>query len=287
MTRKRGDKKANPRLSSSRPRAAQQSLSRPITLLTDFGSGDYFVGAMKGAILSVNPRASIIDITHDIPPQDVSAGAFTLLAACRSFPEETIHVAVVDPGVGSERLPILACAGNQFFVGPDNGLFSYVVEQDPSYRVFQISNSKLFRQPVSSTFHGRDVFAPVAAALSVGLAPDTVGGEIKDIVMLEPLAPIELGDRQVKGRILQIDHFGNCITNFTIDTLPGDNWMLSINRRTITTFKRFFAEETPSREKLFAIWGSAGFLEIAAQDTSAAKILAAKRGQTVIASSKD
>src|SRR5918997_2948904 len=141
-----------------------------VTLLTDFGGADYFVGAMKGAILSADPRAVLVDLTHDIPAFDVEAAAFTLLAACEAFPAGTVHVAVVDPGVGSARRALAAeCAGH-FYVGPDNGLFSYVFERGPGVaRVFRLTNREYSRQSVSSTFHGRDVFAPVAGALSSGV----------------------------------------------------------------------------------------------------------------------
>src|SRR5260370_24852481 len=149
-----------------------------ITLLTDFGSQDYFVGAMKGVILSINPAVRIMDITHEIPQQDTNAAAFNLLAAYQDFPSGTIHVAVVDPGVGSNRKAILIECAGQFFVGPDNGVFSWICEREGSFRARELSNEKFFRQPLSSTFHGRDVFAPVAAALSTGADTVEVGPEI-------------------------------------------------------------------------------------------------------------
>jgi S-adenosyl-L-methionine hydrolase (adenosine-forming) len=147
--------------------SASACLDAPIvTLLTDFGTADYFVAAVKGVIVAANPKVRLIDITHDIPPQDIESAAFTLLAACSAFPDGTIHLAVVDPGVGSERRPILIHLGKQFFVGPDNGIFSYVCERDEETggnpKTFHITNEKIFRQPVSTTFHGRDIFAPVA-----------------------------------------------------------------------------------------------------------------------------
>src|SRR5215207_1942260 len=162
-----------------------------ITLLTDFGTADYFVGAVKGAILSVNPAATIVDITHEIPPQDVAAGAFTLLATYKTFPAGTIHVAVVDPGVGSTRRPIIVSANEQFFVGPDNGLFTYIYDREPSPRTFHVTADRYFRPEPSTTFHGRDIFAPVAAALSNGVAPEEFGPEIDDEVRLAPsLEPV-------------------------------------------------------------------------------------------------
>src|SRR5260370_26517512 len=133
-----------------------------ITLLTDFGSQDYFVGAMKGVILSINPKACIVDITHEIPPQDIRAGAFNLLASYQTFPSGTIHVAIVDPGVCSARRGVLVECAGQYFVGPDNGLFSWVCERERKFRAGHLVNEKFFRRPVSDTFHGRDAFAPLA-----------------------------------------------------------------------------------------------------------------------------
>jgi len=257
-----------------------------ITLLTDFGTADYFVGALKGAILSVNARAQIIGITQEIPAHDVQAGAFTLLAAYSSFPTGTIHVAVVDPGVGSARRPLLIATRNYFFVGPDNGLFSYVCEREQGVRVYQLTNEKFFRAPVSATFHGRDIFAPVAAALSNNVPPEAFGELIEDYVRLDPLAPLRESGAAWSAKIIHIDRFGNLITNITRRELSGDEFAegarLEIGGREISSFRRFYAEETGGAEgELFAIWGSAGFLEIAANRASAARLLHAERGQTV------
>ena len=257
-----------------------------VTLLTDFGTADYFVGAMKGAILSVNPEAQIIDITHEIPPQDIHAGAFTLLACYRDFPAHTIHVAVVDPGVGSTRRPILVVASDQFFIGPDNGLFSYILTREANGRIFHLTNEKYFRQPVSATFHGRDVFAPVAGALSAGVKPDELGEETTDFVQLASLAPQQLPEGSLAATIIHIDHFGNCITNITREYLPEElpahGLRLLINNHEVTSFHRFYAEEGTATGELFAIWGSAGFLEIVAFQASAAQSLNAQRGQAII-----
>ena len=242
-----------------------------ITLLTDFGTADYFVGAVKGAILSVNPKAVIADITHEIPPQDIEAGAFTLLACYNTFPAGTIHVAVVDPGVGSERRPIVVSVNEQFFVGPDNGIFSYICDRETSHRTFHVTAKKYFRPSPSTTFHGRDIFAPVAAALSKGVKPEQLGREIDDEVRLEPL------DRVT--RIIHIDHFGNCITNITRDQLKAGAGLV-IKGKTIRDFRNFYGEDPSS--KPFAIWGSAGFLEISVNGGSAAKTLRVKRGDKIV-----
>ena len=261
------------------------SSSPLITLLTDFGTADYFVAAVKGVILSANPSARIVDITHEIPPQDIEAAAFTLLAAYTSFPPGTVHVAVVDPGVGSSRRGIAIKVRQQFFVGPDNGVFSYVCD-GATPEVFHLTNQKFFRSSVSTTFHGRDVFAPVAAALASGVKPDELGPSLTDIVRLPSLTPVTGRNGRIEGRIIHIDRFGNCVTNITRGELPDNSIAagasLRINGRNITTFRKFFAEEASSRSRLFAIWGSAGFLEIAVTNGSAAKLLKAKRGDGVV-----
>jgi len=243
---------------------------------------------MKGVILSINPQARIVDITHEIPPQDVVAAAFTLLAAYQSFPPGTIHVGVVDPGVGSSRRPILATAAAQYFVGPDNGIFSYVLEREQEVQIFHLNREKYFRHPVSATFHGRDVFAPVAATLSNGVLPAKLGRKIADPVSLPTGVPVKSGKSALRGCILHIDHFGNCITNITRENVPVD-WLsngirLKVAGKVIKTLRRCFAEGNDKPEELFAIWGSAGFLEIAAANRSAAEMLRAKRGEVVLLS---
>ena len=245
---------------------------RAITLLTDFGTADYFVGAMKGVILSINPQAVIVDITHEIPAQDVAAGAFTLLAAYDTYPEETIHVAVVDPGVGSSRRPIVVSAGNHLFVGPDNGLFTHILERGPAFAAFHITDEKHFRHPVSNTFHGRDIFAPVAAALSTGVNPSSFGPQISDPILLF---------KSAEPHVVYIDHFGNLITNITRDDLQ-EGAKLTVNGHEISVFRRFFGENIGEPDEPFAIWGSAGFLEIAVNGGSAAELLQVKRGFTPI-----
>lgn len=262
-----------------------------ITLLTDFGTADYFVGALKGVILSVNGRARVLDITHEIAAHDVEAGAFTLLAAYDTFPQGTIHLAVIDPGVGSARRPILVSTERYFFVGPDNGLFSYVCEREPVVRVFHLTNEKFFRAHVSTTFHGRDVFAPVAAALSNGTRPEEFGEQIEDHARLAPLSPSrDAGDGAAwSARVIHVDRFGNLVTNITRRELAGAEFApgarLEIGGRAISSFRRFYAEESGSAngaaDELFAIWGSAGFLEVAANCASAARVLGVGRGQPV------
>lgn len=263
-----------------------------ITLLTDFGTEDYFVAAVKGVFLSSSPQARIVDITHDVPPQDVEAAAFTLLAVYSWFPPDTIHVTVVDPGVGSPRRPILVQAGRHYFVGPDNGVFSYVCEREENGgdapRIFHLTNTKYFHHPVSSTFNGRDVFAPIAGALAQGVKPAALGDKITDIIRLPSLRPEIAMDGTIKARIIHIDRFGNCVTNITqselTDQMITSGARIQVGGKFVKSFRRFFAEEIGTGDKVFGIWGSAGFLELAAANASAAKLWKIKRGDQVIVS---
>ena len=251
-----------------------------ITLLTDFGSQDYFVGAMKGAILAINSDASIVDLTHEIPPQDIRAAAFNLLAVYKDFPTGTIHLAVVDPEVGSARRGIIINCAGQFFVGPDNGSFSWICEREGNFCAVHLTNEKFFRHPVSQTFHGRDIFAPVAAAVSNGVALKEFGPAIDDLIQLESLVPKRVDGRVIEATIIHIDRFGNCITNLTRDHFAVGAKLL-VKGRQISSFREFFADRGADQSDLFCLFGSAGFLEIAAQDSSAAKILGAQRGDRV------
>lgn len=290
-TRESGSKESSSRVINLADPAGRTTTSTPvITLLTDFGTTDYFVGAVKGAILMVNPEARIVDITHEIPAHDIESAAFTLLAACPSFPAGTIHVAVVDPGVGSSRRNILIRTREQLFVGPDNGIFSYICASSRSPasppEVFQLTNAKYFRQAVSQTFNGRDVFAPVAGALSAGIKPEELGTKITEYVRLASLWAQVSRNGEITARVIHIDRFGNCVTNITRDDVPDEmiaaGAKLRVNGKVVKSFRNFFAEETGSRDKVFGIWGSAGFLEIAAANQSAALHLNAKCGDPVI-----
>lgn len=284
MKRKRGDavtrrvgNKTTRRVSVSTPDAVPL-----IALLTDFGLQDYFVGAVKGIILSANPAARIVDISHDIPPHDVEAAAFTLLAIRDSFPVGTIFMAVVDPGVGSDRKALIVESEGKCYVGPDNGIFSYAASEDAV--VYELTNTKYFRDEISQTFHGRDVFAPVAAALSNGISPKQLGKRVSDWVRLAPLQPRTSSDGKLEGRIIHIDRFGNCVTNITRNQI-GDaesGLRLVVGKKRVDSFKRFYGEEPRRRNSAFAIWGSAGFLEIAAENQSAAELLKVNRGDSVL-----
>src|SRR5258707_15043964 len=174
---------------------------------------------MKGTILAINPEACLVDITHEMPPQDIRAAAFNLLATYKDFPSGTIHIVVVDPGVGSARRGIIIECASQFFVGPDNGLFSWICERERSFRAIHLTNEKFFRHPVSPTFHGRDIFAPVAAALANGVDLQEFGPLIDDPIKLESLAPRRTKNGEIEATVIHIDRFGNCITNLTRDHL--------------------------------------------------------------------
>jgi S-adenosyl-L-methionine hydrolase (adenosine-forming) len=256
-----------------------------VTLLTDFGTADYFVGALKGAVLASNPEAQVVDITHDVTPYDVEAGAFTLRAAFETFPEGTVHVAVVDPGVGSARRAIAVEGAGHFFVGPDNGIFSHVYERARTHRVYQLTNEKFFRERVSATFHGRDIFAPVAGALSRGVRVEELGPEVFDYVRLPSAAVERAGEGRLVGAVIHVDRFGNLVTNITREDLSEGlverGASLRIAGRAVRRFRRFFAEDDEDLGEPFAVWGSAGLLEVAVFRDSAARVLGARRGDKV------
>ncbi len=266
-------------------------------LLTDFGTADYFVAAMKGALLAVAPDATIVDITHDIPPHDIHAGAWTLANAYACFPPGTVHIAVVDPGVGSARRAIAAQAGEQFFVAPDNGLLTYIFEREQAVTVIELTNANFFRAEVSHTFHGRDVFAPVAGAILNGVSFCELGNAITDYARL-PLPEVkrtpnsEPGAIVLTGAVIHVDRFGNLITNLTPDDLAntltstGDAASLAgamtfeIGNRRIAGVRDTFADGADG--ELFAVWGSAGRLEIVARCASAAERLGVARGAQIV-----
>jgi S-adenosylmethionine hydrolase len=260
--------------------------TRIITLLTDFGSEDYFVGAMKGVILTRSPKSALVDITHAIPPQDVRAAAFTLSRAYPYFPAGSIHLAVVDPGVGSDRRPVLIEAAAHLFVGPDNGLFTLVLEQVTTARIRHLTNTAYFLPNRSSTFHGRDIFAPVAAALAEGVPPENFGPTIQDLVQFE-MAPSELmADGSLAGRIIHIDHFGNCVTNLASDRLLSLSttrpFYLQVREFQIRKLARSYCEGAAQPGRPFLICGSAGLLEISIWSSSAAQELKIKVGEPVL-----
>jgi len=258
---------------------------RIITLLTDFGSEDYFVGAMKGVILTRSPKSVLVDITHAIPPQDVRAAAFTLSGAYSYFPVGSIHLAVVDPGVGSHRRPILIEAAAHLFVGPDNGLFNLVLEQVPTARIRHLTNTAYFLPNPSSTFHGRDIFAPVAAALAEGILPEDLGPTIQDPVRFEMMRYETMADGALIGRIIHVDHFGNCVTNLPSSRLlplpAARPFYFRVKEFQIRKLAVSYAEGASQPDMPLLVCGSAGFLEISLPSTSAARVLGISAGEPV------
>jgi len=228
-----------------------------ITLTTDFGLRDAYVGIMKGVILEIAPSARLVDITHEVRSHDVAEGAFALASAIRYFPPGTVHLGVVDPGVGSERRPVAASDGRCMFVGPDNGLFSLCL--DDSARVHHITNDANFLVPVSDTFHGRDIFAPVAARLASGLDLAEVGPRIHGILKLTP------GECP---RVLHIDRFGNIVTSLRLEAM-SPNPVLCIAGSRVGLICRTYTEGPPG--ELFMVVGSSGFIEVAMNRDSAAR----------------
>jgi S-adenosyl-L-methionine hydrolase (adenosine-forming) len=262
-----------------------------LTLTTDFGASDHYVGAMKGVILSICPHAQIVDICHDVTPFQIAEGAYVIAQAYACFPKKTVHVVVVDPGVGTARRPILLEAAGQYFVGPDNGVLSMLYSAG-KHKVRLIANHRYFRQPVSATFHGRDIFAPVAAHVAAGVAPSRMGKPIEDYLRPEFAKPERSGKRAFSGSILKIDRFGNVVTNFHARDFPElcpsgtDAFVcqpagvaVAVGRRQIAALSQNYAESRPGA--LFLIVGSSGYLEISVNQGSAAKQIGCKTGDPV------
>ena len=264
-----------------------------ITLLTDFGLTDSYVGAMKGVVLGVNPQANPVDLTHDVSPQNILQGAFLLGTAWRYFPAGTIHLAVVDPGVGTERKALLLEGQGHLFLAPDNGLLSFVVPQEETdkspfqpywagvpegFRAYALTNPRYWRHPVSDTFHGRDVFAPVAAHLSMGLAAEELGEPVDSFTRLAIPASQWQGDRLL-GHVLHIDRFGNVVTSVPAEALSGSREGMEVEAA--GTKVRGLASSYAATERLAVLIGSHGYLEIALTNGSAAQTLGVAIGDEV------
>ncbi len=253
-----------------------------VTLTTDFGLADHFVGVMKGVILGIAPDATIIDISHMIAPFETTEGAFVIAEAYRHFPKKTVHVVVVDPGVGTARRPILVEAAGQYLLGPDNGVLSMVYQREPS-KVREISNDKLFRETVSATFHGRDIFSPVAARLAAGkITPARVGPLVDDYLRTRLDQPERTGTRCWAGVVLKVDRFGNLITNFHVDRFPLVRTrpiVLIPGVARVERLIRNYAEGEPNEAA--AIIGSSGYVEVVVNQSSAAKLLGCVAGSPV------
>ena len=266
-------------------------MARPIiTLLTDFGEHDTYVGQVKGVILARLPDAQLVDLTHRVPPQDVRVGAIHLAAAAPHFPAGTVHLAVVDPGVGTARAPLAAASGGQFFVGPDNGLLAPALARlGGDVRVHRITNESCRRRSVHPTFHGRDLFAPAAAELARGMPLDEVGPAVDSFVPLALPEPVVQGD-SVRGEVLYVDHFGNGVTNITAEMLPSGPVQVTVGNeherekgpetRSVPLVSTY-ADARVEVGAPLALIDSDGRLEIAVRNGSAAEQLGLAPGTPV------
>jgi S-adenosylmethionine hydrolase len=251
-----------------------------ITLTTDFGQTDSYVGTMKGVVLGICPEATLVDITHEIRPQAVHQAAFVLSTATPYFPPGTVHLVVVDPGVGTGRRPVVVQTERALYVAPDNGVLGLVLNQEAAQRAIHLTDPRYRLERVSTTFHGRDIFAPAAAHLACGTTLDQMGEPVAPakLASLEILAPQPHPDGYWQGRVLHIDHFGNLITNFWLSDANSPGTITAKGHR-IEELSRTFGDVAPG--KLVAYTGSSGYLEIAIRDGHAARTLGMDIGDQV------
>ena len=256
-----------------------------ITLLTDFGTKDLYVASIKGVILNINPHCTLVDITHEVRPHDIEEGAFILANTYSYFPKGTIHLSIVDPGVGGTRKPIFLVTQNYFFIGPDNGLFTFVAQREKIKQVVVLSKQKYFLPKVSKTFHGRDIFAPVAAHLSLGIKPIAFGYEINSLKKIKFQKAI-IKEGKLLGEIYHIDTFGNLVTNVDKEKLfrfiKDRPFVILAGGKIIRDLKKGYWEG--KKGKLIALLGSSGLLEISVREGSAQKMLKVKKRSPVIVS---
>ena len=259
-------------------------MSNPIiTLTTDYGTSDHLAGVLKGVILRILPNATVVDISHNVVPVDVLDGALTIGSAYRYFPPRTVHVVVVDPGVGTERRPIVVTGEQHFFVAPDNGVLSLVYDHEPAVKVRHITAEHYFLTPVSGTFHGRDIFAPVAAWLAKTFQTEVFGDEITDFVRFALPRPKPAGTA-LKGVVLRVDAFGNLMTNLMAEDVPAvmassGKIKLQIGNARVERLAQTFAQGGAGEP--IALVGSSGYLEVALNRGNAARTLGAGRGTEV------
>jgi S-adenosyl-L-methionine hydrolase (adenosine-forming) len=255
--------------------------AKVITLATDFGHSDHYAGTMKGVILGIYPQATIVDITHEIAPFAIEEGAYTIGEAWRYFPQGTIHVVVVDPGVGSERRPVLCESSGQYFIAPDNGVLTMVYAAGPC-AVRVITNENLFLPLVSRTFHGRDIFAPCAAHLAKGVPVAEFGAVIDDYARSRVATPRQTARHNWTGCVLKADRFGNLITNFRLEDFPDmatRNFDLAIGLEKVGRLAKNYAQCEVG--EIVALVGSGGYLEVSMNQGSAAKSLGCGSGSPV------
>jgi len=253
-----------------------------ITLTTDFGLTDHYVGTMKGVLRTRAPHAQLVDISHSIPAFSIHAGAYAIAQAAPYFPAGTVHLVVIDPGVGSARRGLLACVDEQRFVAPDNGVLSLVAANARAKpKFFELTNRTLWATAPSATFHGRDIFAPVAAALAMGAEASQVGPEITDPALLADLAVSQNGNGRWQGIVLSIDHFGNVITNFPASEFAGllRNFAFRAGGGEVTVLHSTFSDGLPG--VCFAYSGSSGFIEFGMNRGRASDYLLLRAGDAV------
>ncbi|MBI2608015.1 MAG: SAM-dependent chlorinase/fluorinase [Deltaproteobacteria bacterium] len=241
-----------------------------ITLLTDFGTKDTYVPQMKGVLLSMNPQLKIVDVSHQVSPHNILEGGFLLKTVYSYFPKKTIHVCVVDPGVGTSRKAILIETENYFFIGPDNGIFTFALENEKIKSIIELKNSEYHLKNVSITFHGRDIFTPVAAHLSLGMKPQQFGPALEKIKSLD--APsVHQNEKSVEGEVLYADHFGNLVSNIQKkDLKPHAHYSMKIQDKTIEDISKTYFDRP--KNNLVALFGSSGYLEIAIVEGSAKQL---------------
>ena len=272
--------------------------TRVITLTTDFGSADAYVGAMKGVALGITPGLTFVDITHEVPPRDIAHGAFVLGSAYAYFPLDAIHVAVVDPGVGTQRKAVLLVTPTGSFLAPDNGLLSYILKDHqegdevqfespefarpvtipvpPDCQAFELSNPEYWHHPVSDTFHGRNVFAPVAAHLVSGVQSDNIGQPIHELTILNLFTERRFANT-VEGKVIYVDRFGNLVSNIPANLIPDRKIVVELAGVTISGLSRIFRDV----DGLLVLVGSHGYLEVAENGGNAARRLGIGVGATV------
>ena len=255
-----------------------------ITLTTDYGTNDHLAGVLKGVILKINPEVQIVDITHGVTPYDLRGGAMTIANAYSYFPARTIHVVIVDPGVGTERRPLLVSGQNQYFIAPDNGVLSAVYEKEQNFVVRHLTAEHYFLHPVSKTFHGRDVFAAVAGWLSKNWQPGSMGDEVTDFKRFVLPRPKE-ADGLLKGVVLKVDAFGNLITNLRAEDLPAaavekGEVKLQVGSHAVSKLVPTFAGGNAG--EAIAYIGSSGLVEIGVNKGNASKTLGLGRGTQVL-----
>jgi len=265
------------------------AIKRPIiTLLTDFGMQDYFVGVMKGVIANINPESLVIDITHEIAPYDMFQAAFILKNSYLYFPSNTIHVVVVDPGVGTNRKPIIVASEKGYFIAPDNGVLSYIYAEEQITEVREITADHYFLKPRSGTFDGRDVFAPVAAWLSKGVNCSSFGEKISDYRKYDLPQPVPVNQSVLRCKIIYVDRFGNLVSNLSrerfkerLNAAETRRFAFQVGgEHMVSKISRFYAEG--EKGELIALFGSLGFLEFSVNQGNASKLTALGVGKDIL-----